>query len=34
MHEFEFFKHVHVSSYPELIFYVNEIGFDENSIAF
>ena len=34
MYEFEFFKHAYVSSYPELIFYVNKIGFDENSIAF
>ena len=34
MLEFEFFRHAFVSSYPELIFYVNRIGFHENSIAF
>ena len=34
MLEFEFFKHSCIISYPELIFYVNIIGFDENSIAF
>ena len=32
--EFEFFRYASVSSYPELIFYVKKIGFDENSIAF
>ena len=34
MMEFEFFRCASVSSYPELIFYVKKIGFDENSIAF
>ena len=34
MLEFKFLRHASVSSYPKLIFYVNKIGFDENSIAF
>ena len=34
MYEFEFFKHAYVSSYPELIFYVNKMRFEENPIAF